>query len=197
MKFIFFMLIIIIILLTYLLLKKKEHFPVSEDIFANVADVAALPICEMSQDERDYSIAVGGSRGNPDVFSCQEYQDSFNVCTNENALNYNLIIENCPVTCAIARGDCEGSNNSGSEGSNNSNSEGSNNSGSSNITAIDDNTDSQCSSVCLRFPDNNNIGNCCDCLQEHNDQKFCSNNGNKYIAHHLTENGVFCCPSRQ
>ena len=63
--------------------------------------------------------------------------------------------------------------------------------------AIDDNTDSQCSSVCLRFPSDNNIGDCCDCLQEHDDQKFCSNHGKKYIAHHLTENGIFCCPSRQ
>ena len=77
-----------------------------------------------------------------------------------------------------------------------SNSEGNNN-GSSTTMVIHDNNNSQCSSVCSRFPIDEHIGNCCDCLQEHNDPKFCGTNGRKYIAHHFTENGVFCCPNRQ
>merc|ERR1712079_851051 len=51
--------------------------------------------CELSDTEHEFLMW--------DRFSCQEMQDNWGVCMNEEDFNHHTIMQNCPSTCAMAR----------------------------------------------------------------------------------------------
>lgn len=58
--------------------------------------------CEMSEREKNWSIVFSDD---PTTYTCQDIQNKWGTCTNENDHNHQLIRNACPSTCANARGD--------------------------------------------------------------------------------------------
>jgi len=56
--------------------------------------------CEASDEEQNFR--MWGTH------SCQEVQDGWQVCTNEDDVNHEMIMNKCPATCAMARNECSG-----------------------------------------------------------------------------------------
>jgi len=63
--------------------------------------------CMPTRTELDFRMWPGKKVGScVDGCSCQELQDGWKVCTNEEDVNHKGVMTKCPATCKIARGDC-------------------------------------------------------------------------------------------
>mmetsp|Transcript_6991 Transcript_6991/g.16807 ORF Transcript_6991/g.16807 Transcript_6991/m.16807 type:complete len:329 (-) Transcript_6991:58-1044(-) len=59
--------------------------------------------CDVPQSELDWT--SDSLWGDGSTYSCQDMEDEWGVCTNDDDTNHDYLMLNCPVTCSIARGE--------------------------------------------------------------------------------------------
>ena len=61
----------------------------------------------LTQTELDFRMSLSDICGS-DGCSCQDIQDNWGVCTNEEDVNHAYVMSQCPSTCKIVREECGG-----------------------------------------------------------------------------------------